>query len=285
MTTRTERITPMAHAPQAATMPLPAPWAAFEAPTAEGAVRLWVRDAVRHAADAALALAACAPLLDALDAWVGFAPAWRWCPPGTPAGGVAPHARALWHRDDSAGARPLACRIELPWSLLRQLDAPPAPLAAQLHWSAAPAMLVLARLPLDDGELDMLEPGGALLLPCSMTAPWHGWLRAVDEGAGADSGLSVRLTDPWHLEIVAAAERPPQDEQLDSGLYEVRLALPRPLDAAQLAGWQAGAPGEPETRASLWRCAGDGGNGRHVASGTLMPWGDGWALHLETLAA
>ena len=283
MTTHTEKMKPMAHAPLGATVPVPAPWSAFEAPTAEGAVRLWVHEPVRHAADAALALAACAPLLDALDAWFGFAPAWRWCAPGTPSGGVPPHARAQWHCDD-AGAKPVACRIELPWSLLRQLDAPPAPLDKQLHWSAAPAMLVLARLQLDDVELEMLEPGGALLLPCSMTVPWQGWLRAADEGAAVDAGLTVSLSDPWHPQVVPVVERQPPAEQPDGAVYEVRLALPRPLDAAQLAGWQAGTPAEPDTRASLWRCTGDGGSGRYLASGALMPWGDGWALHLETLA-
>jgi hypothetical protein len=70
----------------------------------------------------------------------------------------------------------------------------------------------------------------------------------------------------------------------DGSVYEVRLSLPRPFDAAELAGWQGAATGEPEARASRWRCAVDGGSARFVASGALMPWGDGWALHLETVA-
>jgi len=107
MSTHAEQMKPMAHAPLGAPTIAPLPWATFEAPTAEGAVRLWVHDTVRHAADAALTLESCAPLLDALDAWFGFAPAWRWCAPGTPSGGVPPHARAQWRRDpaDSAPAR------------------------------------------------------------------------------------------------------------------------------------------------------------------------------------
>jgi hypothetical protein len=275
MTLHAEQLKPVAHAPAAA-----APWAVFEAPTAEGTVRVGVPGSVRHAADAAVALQACAPMLDALDAWFGFAPAWRWCAPGTPAGGATAHARATWrHEAASTGS---ACRIDLPWPLLRQLDAPPAPLAAQLHWSAAPATLVLAQMPLDDVELDMMEPGGAVLLPCSMVTPWLGWLRAADEDAAAGSGLPVALANPWQAQAPPSAERAAQPESNDAALVEVRLALPRPLNAAQLAGWINIDRAEPEARASLWRCA--GGSARYLASGALMPWGDGWALHLETLA-
>ena len=267
MSQHAEHLKPMAHAPLGAPATAAAPWAAFEAPTAEGTVRLWVPGSVRHAADAAVALQSCAPLLDALDSWFGFAPAWRWCAPGTPSSGVPAHARATWHREASTPATPAgaacridapaggACRIELPWPLLRQLDAPPVPLAAQLHWSAASATLVLAQMQLDEVELESMEPGGAVLLPYSMSAPWQGWLRAARSDGASDAGL-----------------------------YEVRLSLPRPFDAAQLAGWVSADPGEPEARASLWRCAGDGGSARYLASGALMPWGDGWALHLETLA-
>jgi len=122
------------------------------------------------------------------------------------------------------------------------------------------------------------------LLPCSMAASWRGWLRAADEGAATDRGLAVQLADPWHFQLLPVAERRPAGDHDDAGMYEVRLSLPRPTDAAQLAGWQHGDPGEPEARASLWRCAGDGGSARYLASGALIPWGDGWALHLETVA-
>ncbi len=296
MSQHAEHLKPMAHAPLGAPATAAAPWAAFEAPTAEGTVRLWVPGSVRHAADAAVALQSCAPLLDALDSWFGFAPAWRWCAPGTPSSGVPAHARATWHREASTPATPAgaacridapaggACRIELPWPLLRQLDAPPVPLAAQLHWSAAPATLVLAQMQLDEVELESMEPGGAVLLPCSMSAPWQGWLRAADESAAAGSGLPVLLASPWQAQPLAPSDRAAPAERSDPGLYEVRLSLPRPFDAAQLAGWVSADPGEPEARASLWRCAGDGGSARYLASGALMPWGDGWALHLETLA-
>jgi hypothetical protein len=261
-----------------------AAWATFEAPTAEGTVRLSAPGTVRHAADAAVALQACAPLLDALDQWFGFAPAWRWCAPGTPAtSNGAAHARATWHGEATTPAMPaVTCRIELPWPLLRQLDAPPAPLAAQLHWSAAPATLVLAQMSLDDVELDMMEPGGAVLLPCSMVTPWLGWLRAADEDATAGSGLPVALAEPWQARALPPAERAAPPESNDATLVEVRLALPCPLIAAQLAGWINIDRADPEARASLWRCA--GGGARYLASGALMPWGDGWALHLETLA-
>jgi len=284
MSPHAEQMKPITHAPLAAPAIAPSPWAVFEAPTAECTVRLSVHDSVCHAADAAVALDACAALLDALDGWFGFAPAWRWCAPGTPTGNLPPHARSQWHREPDAGAPGPACRIELPWSLLRQLDTPPASLAAQLHWYGAPATLVLAQLQLDDAEIELIEPGGAVLLPSSMIAPWQGWLRAADEGAAAGRGLPVRLDNPWQPQVLPAGERTPPAEGTDAQLYEVRLSLPRPLDAAQLAGWHAIAASEPDARATLWRCAGDGASSRYLASGVLMPWGDGWALHLETLA-
>ena len=60
MTLHTENLKPIARAPLAAPAAAVTPWAAFEAPTAEGTVRLCVHDSVRHAADAALALQSCA---------------------------------------------------------------------------------------------------------------------------------------------------------------------------------------------------------------------------------
>lgn len=281
MSLHAEHMKPIAHAPLAAPVAAPAPWAAFEAPTAEGTMRLWVHDSVRHAADAAVALDSCTALLDALDDWLGFAPSWRWCAPGTPSGGVPPHARAQWQRDASG---PATCRLELPWSLLRQISAPAAPLAAQLHWSPATATLVLEQMQLDDAELECLEPGGAVLLPASMAGDWPGWLRAADESAAGGTGLPVRLAGPWQPQPLPTGAHAPAPAPADGAVYEVRLSLPRPFDAAELAGWQSAATGEPEARASLWRCAVDGGSARFVASGALMPWGDGWALHLETVA-
>jgi hypothetical protein len=50
-----------------------------------------------------------------------------------------------------------------------------------LRWTRHCHLGAGAQLPLDDVELEMMEAGGALLLPCSMRAPWQGWLRAADE--------------------------------------------------------------------------------------------------------
>jgi hypothetical protein len=36
-------------------------------------------------------------------------------------------------------------------------------------------------------------------------------------------------------------------------------------------------------RASLWRCAGPSGAERFLAGGRLLPWGDGWAMLIESV--
>lgn len=259
-----------------------AAWAAFEAPTAAGSARLWVLDHVRHAADAAIALEASAPLLDALDAWFGFSPAWRWCAPGSGLGPSQPHARAQWHGAD--GAQRPGCRIELPWPLLRSLPAPPESLAQQLRWTAVPATLVLGQFPISEEDLQCLEPGGAVLLPGSMARPWLGWMRAADEKAVPGAGLPVVLASPFAPQPLGSATAGgPAPVAADDELFEVRLAMPLPLEAPHLAGWSSATPDATGARASLWRCAGDGGGARKLGVGSLLPWGDGWALHVETL--
>ena len=279
--TKKLRVPPLAPPPQSS--PVVAGWATFEAPTAAGSLRLWVHGIVRHAADAAVLLETCAPLLDALDAWIDFSLAWRWCPQGAPVGPVKPHARAQW----SAQARPLddgqghpSCRIDLSWALLRGLAAPPETLATQLRWTVTPGVLVLTQMRLDDDELAALEPGGAVLLPASMAPGWQGRLRASDEPATALAGLPVALPTPWTPEALAAGSANPNE---GDDLCELRLGLPRPMDARSLAGWQRIDPIDPEARVSLWRCASETGPARYLASGVLMPWADGWALRIDSL--
>jgi hypothetical protein len=279
--TRKMKVPPLA--PPAPSGPAVAAWAAFEAATAAGSLRVWAHGTVRHAADAAVLLDTCAPLLDALDGWLDFALAWRWCAQGPNVGATAPHARAHWNAEaptfDPGQGQP-SHRIELPWALLRGLAPPPATLAAQLRWAMAPAVLVLAQMRLDDDELAALEPGGALLLPASMTPGWQGRLRPCDEAAGAHAGLAVALPTPWTPEPMATEAASTGE---DGELCEVRLGLARPMDARSLAGWQRCEPIEAEARASLWRCAGETGPTRYLAGGELMPWGDGWAFHIESL--
>ena len=254
-------------------------WIAFEAPTAAGLLLLWIRGGARHAADAAVLLDSSAALLDALDAWIGFAPAWRWCAQGPTTDPVAPHARAQWQPSGAEDSQP-GCRIDLPWTLLRGLPAPGDPLAARLHWAVTPAVLVLTQMRLSDDETAALEPGGALLMPASMDAAWQGRLRACDEAATPATGLPVALPRPWAPEPATAAKVP---ASADDAWCEVRLGMPRPMDARALAGWTACGPFEPDMRASLWRCAGESGPARYLAGGVLLPWGDGWALQIDAL--
>ena len=280
-TTKKLRVPPLA--PPAPSGPVVAGWAIFEAPTAAGSLRLWVHGIVRHAADAAVLLETCAPLLDALDAWLDFSLVWRWSQPGATADTLAPQARAQWSREarqpDDGHGQP-SCRIDLPWALLRGLAAPAEPLAAQLRWTLTPGVLVLTQMRLDDDELAALEPGGAVLLPASMAAGWQGRLRSSNEPAAPLAGLPVALPTPWTPEPITVEWATPYE---GDDLCELRLGLPRPMDARALAGWQRIEPIETDARASLWRCAGEAGPARYLAGGVLMPWGDGWALRIDSL--
>jgi hypothetical protein len=71
---------------------------------------------------------------------------------------------------------------------------------------------------------------------------------------------------------------------------ELRLDLPLGVSAHRLAGWQAAGDAgeivrlaESGLRAALWRAATPRHAELRLAAGTLMPWGDGWALAVETL--
>ncbi|HEY1392780.1 MAG TPA: hypothetical protein VFV25_05365 [Methylibium sp.] len=241
----------------------------FTAATPDGRLRLQCPARARHAADAALALLRCDPLLVALQDWTGLPLDWRWEPAAAPLPAAGPHAWALWRlRDDGL--------LALPWSLLRGLPAPPASLAALLQWPALPAVLSISQLRLDGDELSQLEPGGALILPESLLSPWHGLLRAA--GEPAEAGIPVALPSPTAPRLAAGDARsiaPP-----GAGDYEVRLALPDPVPADRLTGWFDGEALAAGPDAGLWRHAG----AVPLAAGRLMPWGDGWALAIETVS-
>jgi hypothetical protein len=256
----------------------------FYAETHAGIVRLSLEGTAHHALDAAIALDAFTDLLDALDCWLGIELAWRWCPSDAPSINSCSCALAHVHADDAddAGA---TCRIEWPWPLLRQLVAPDESLACRLHWDAAPAMLRVAQLTLDEDERSMLEPGGALLVPQSMRDGWRGWLRAVDEPT--DAGLPLPLAAPAaspnaHTSTSTDATSPVGTPGAD--LYELRLGLPGTLPTGVLAGWQRAPLNRlSEYEATLWRCTEGNETACKLASGILVPWGDGWAMHIQAL--
>jgi hypothetical protein len=162
-----------------------------------------------------------------------------------------------------------------------------------------PAVLSLARLQLSDEERRQLEPGGAVLLPPSLQTAWHGWLRAAAEPAigvsGSPLGVAVALPSPWTPQPVSggtvseclADAGPGVDDGNDGGTtVEVRLDAPDPLPGDRLTGW-AGArglgPHFEGAQASLWRCERPAEPARRMATGRLIPWGDGWALALDSL--
>jgi len=262
----------------------------FEAPTAFGNVRLCVQPdgpAAQHAAEAAIGLRRVEPLLAALDDWTGAGLAWRWTP-------LAPQvvpglALARWRGDSTTPA----ARVFWPWALLRSLRAPSSELAAQLDWPMVAAVLVLARLQIGLDELELLEPGGAVLVPQSMQPCWEGTLRAADEPPGASGGVAVDWSTPWRPRL-AGRDAPGSAcvAAVDAthAACELRLDLPLGVSAQRLSGWRRdGDAGEivclneHGLRAALWRAADPGDAEQRLASGRLMPWGDGWALALESL--
>jgi hypothetical protein len=258
----------------------------FEAPAPGGSLRLYASGAARHAADAAVTLGRCEALLDALDVWIGTVLPWRWIPARHAVTSTLSHVRVSWRADEGGegGSNPPACRIELPRTLLRALPAPDETLARQLCWAEVPVVLAIAQMRIGDDELALLEPGGAVVLPESMQRDWIGTLRAVDEPPFAGAPVPVRLLSPWsprRIRAGAHAAAAPAPGAGESAPFEVRLAVTGAMPGDRLAGWFEGDLGEVGPRAGLWRCATGRAPASCLATGELMPLGDGWALALQ----
>jgi len=264
----------------------------FEAASRAGKLRLYTGGTARHAADAALALYGCEELICALDEWLGAALDWRWIAAPTTVTALASHARVHWRRDgfaggEASGKRPV-CRLEVPWALVRTLPAPGEALAGRLRWPDVPALLTVSQLRIPAEELALLEPGGAVLLPESMSPVWSGSLRTLD--APVDAGLPVVLRSPTSVCRVAAVGAPAVAAQATAAAgartdvaCEVRLALAGAVPGDRLAPWFEGELSEAGPRAGLWRCAAGREPARCLATGELFPWGDGWALALSNI--
>lgn len=278
-----------AHA-QTAT-PDPGTW--YEAPTAFGP--MWLRlptpAPARHAAAAAVVLQHAEELIAGLDAWTAHPLPWRWLPGPAPERPSGMHALAQGRHAD--------WEWFVPWAWLRAYAAPHDLLNSLLHWPAVGAVLSLARLQLSDEERQQLEPGGAVLLPASLQPDWHGWVRSAAEPtlgvSGSPAGVPVALASPWLPRPVRGAVGSDGlagvghgvDDGNDGGTpVEVRLDAPDPLPGDRLTGWPdaewSGLHFEG-AQASLWRCRQPGERARRMASGRLIPWGDGWALALDSV--
>jgi hypothetical protein len=247
--------------------------ACFAAPTPCGPLRLYVTThELRHAVDAALALHRCETLLRALETWSGLALDWRWDEsPTIPDAGT--HLSVTLAEGE----------IDLPWAWLRELPPPDAALAALLPWPQVPAVLAISQLRIGIEELAQLEPGGAVLLADSLRPGWQGLLRAADEPAHGGVPVTLPLPDAPRFAPrgVLHAAHADADRRMACG---VRLPIAGTLRADRLAGWHAGEPlPDPGPRATLWRHAGTHGAAHALAAGSLMPWGDGCALHIETV--
>lgn len=261
----------------------PAGAGAYEAPTADGPLRLALETVSGQppgcAAEAALRLALAEPLLAALEDWLAMAappmpaPEWTWC--AGPAGPSDSAAVARW-----AGVG-VGARLALPWALLRRLPAPPAALAARLQWTPVAAEWVLATLALSEAEREALEPGGALLLVPSFEPDWCARLRAV--GEPAPGGL------PALLDVAGGAACPcPGAEEAaaptsEDERWELRSPLSAPLAPELLLGWRdEPLPLELAQPLLLWRLP-PGQAALPWAAGRLIPWGEGQALALDTV--
>jgi hypothetical protein len=263
----------------------------FEATTPFGPARAcaFTGAPVRHAAEAALSLYRCEPLLGPLEAWSGLALDWRWLASGGPRVSAASHGCARWQRraDGTAGSQDVMCLLSLPWPLLRSLPAPPSELAAALRWPAQRVVLSVAQFHLGEDELAQVEPGGAIVLPDTLHAPWQGRLRGATEPAQPGLGAPVALVPLATPRLVAGDARGHQAgrERGDPRVAcEVRLAMPHTLPGNWLTGWLEDAllP-EPGAKASLWCCPDPREPALCLADGRLMPWGDGWALAIDAL--
>jgi hypothetical protein len=251
--------------------------ACFEATTDAGLVRLSIRTPVRHAADAAIVLAGCDRLLGALDAWCGALLNWRWVA-SLPLRRAADVASASW--SPGGGETLAAVMLEVDWTLLRSLPAPAGELAHALRWAQIPAVLAISQQPLGADELALLEPGGAVLLPESLSAPWHGLLRAAIEPAYPGAGVPVELLSPNAVRGIPLQPRGPAPAATAS-THEVQT-MAGVVGCDRLAGWFDGDLGPVSPAAGLWSCATPGLPARCLAQGELVPWGHGWALAIRT---
>ncbi len=283
---------PAAHTSGAAAAPR---GSVFETVLPAGPLRLRVdTPALHHALDAAIALQRCEAQLEAMETWIGQPLDWRWTEIPLAPAPRGSQVRIPWHVDAAtADGQRVEARgsLELPWTLLRALPAPVPALARLLQWPRVPAQLLLSCPLLPADELDLLEPGGALLLPESFTDPWQGRLKATGESG---DGVPVALESPLAPRLMAcdaawpasSADAPPGAVPQAGGprACEVRLDLPQALPVEQLTGWQAGTAlegGGPG--ASLWLRAQGRVPALCLARGRLMPWGCGWALAIESL--
>ena len=276
-------------------------WVRYEAGVAPGALRLRVRapSATCTATIAAIALDECDELLRAIDGWLQAELDWRWEQDGVPGElrerPVSTLALAEADCGDDGTSRSVlpSCRLEVPWTVLRRAGAPPPPLASRLRWHETAALLTLSTMDLDDAELSAIEPGGAVVLAESMRPQWTGLLHLPDEPP--EQGMPVAVGASTHASRRPSGAAPPMpalpppalplaDPQ---NLCRVRSALPIPLGAALFAGWQEldDAIGNVADRpVELWleQTAAPGPIApTRLASGRLIPWGNGLAMLVD----
>ncbi len=185
-------------------------------------------------------------------------------------------ARARWQLPGGVSGS-----IAVPWNALRasaRMHLHP----AELQWQRVHAVCVLDRFDLEAHDIECLEPGGAVVLPATMSPGWVARLRAHGEAEGA--GLALRLAvGPGDVAVRGVISAAGAVHTSRARTWEVRSLRPLSVEADQLCGWAAleGLPQALFTELELARTRADGPP-IGVMPGTLMPWGRGAALWLRS---
>lgn len=212
----------------------------------------------------ALAMAACEPLLQALEDWLGV--------PLDPAPSPPPRGTGLDCVMRSAALAPPGTTCRLPWAAVVDRGLPPALQAPAVRWPKLPCNVEISAY--DDASLGhaILAPGCLMLLPASFGECWI--VQATEPGSGRRIAFEWRADEGLlHRSGAVAAGTPPGWRVVneDTVPLPAEVVFGLPADEALPA---------PPGRARLVDASG------HVrASGCLVPALRGWALAIDAPAA
>lgn len=172
--------------------------------------------------------------------------------------------------------------VHLPLSVLAALGTPPS--AALAAWRLKPVActLVVDALPLSADDLGGLEVGALLVLPASFAGAWQAWLQPTSAHGGA---FGAQLAESHgRLRAVAlgdAGSCPARD------LFPVRVTQVLQVPIAGLLGWSEVKPHLLDIPALTAdggvTVFGPGASPLPLASGQLIPIGEGFALRIGVL--
>lgn len=212
----------------------------------------------------ALAVAACEPLLQVLEDWLGV--------PLDPSPSPSPSSTGLDVVVRSAALAPPGATCRLPWAAVVDRGLPSALQAPAVRWQHLHCNLEISVY--DEASLDhaTLLPGCLLLLPASFGERWI--VQAAEPASGRHITLEWHADEGLLLPCVAAAAGTP-------GGWRVVRENTVPLPAEVVFGPRA----DQVLPASPGRARVVDSSGQAHASGCLVPALRGWALAIDTPAA